>query len=73
MREIPEGDRKLIKKLQVLIDQAKKLNTDLYGNPRPGCACDGKSICGHHADVYNAIEKVQDDLALAIGKAGRIE
>ncbi len=71
--EIPDGDRLLVKKLQALIDQTRKLNTDLYANPRPGCACDGKSICAHHADVYTALEKVQDDLALAIHKAGRIE
>jgi hypothetical protein len=73
MTEIPEADKRLVKDIQKLLYQVSKLRTGLYSTPRPGCACDGKSICAHHAEIYNRLDQAYDILVLASAAARRIE
>lgn len=70
---IPEGDKILVLKINKLKAEISKLRTDLYLNPRPGCACNGKSICAHHAEVYNSLDAAFDRLSMAAAQAGRDE
>lgn len=73
MSDVPEGDKKLISDVQGLLSKISSLRTDLYRYPRPGCACNGKSICAHHAEIYNRLDQAYDILVLVSAAARRAE
>lgn len=65
-------DKALITELQNMIGQAKALRDGLYTR-RPGCVCDERGLCAHHAEVHNRLVTVADDLAKVIRAAQREE
>jgi transcriptional regulator of aromatic amino acid metabolism len=52
MSAIPEADQKLSEELGSILDKLISLQDNLY-QQRPGCRCDEKRLCAHHAAVYN--------------------
>ena len=62
------SDRELITELQTQLDNIARIRRGLY-NRKPGCACDENGLCAHHAEVYNRLQTVSDDLAKTIKAA----
>lgn len=63
-------DRQLISDLQNLLGTVASLRDNLYTR-RAGCACDERGLCAHHAEVFNRLITVSDDLAKVIRAAQR--
>ena len=62
------SDEVIISDLRGLLDEVAKIRKSLY-HRRPGCACDENGLCAHHAEVYNRLQTVSDDLAKTIQAA----
>ena len=61
-------DDVIIYELRGMLDEVTKLRKFLY-HKRTGCCCDESSLCGHHAEVFNRLLTVSDDLAKVISAA----
>lgn len=65
------SDAVLISELRGVLDEIYKIKKGLY-HRRPGyCSCDENGLCAHHAEVYNRLITVSDDLAKVINAAQR--
>ena len=65
MRNIPESDQKLSKELREILDRVLAMRDGLYTS-RPGCACDDRRLCAHHAAVWNHLNKLRTNFHRAI-------
>jgi hypothetical protein len=65
-----ESDKALIADLQALLGTVATVRKGLIHPQRPGCACDGKALCSLHAQIYNRLLTISDELARAIKDAG---
>ena len=68
MSNLPQKDKKLIADFQALLDTVAGIRRGLYDR-QPGCSCDETGLCAHHAEVYNRLQTVADDLAKVIKAA----
>lgn len=66
----PAYDLQIVNELQALLDKLANMRTDLY-NRHSGCSCDERGLCAHHAQIYNRLGAVSDELARAIHDAQR--
>lgn len=62
------SDAVIIGEVRGLLDEVAKLKKFLY-HRRPGCSCDENGLCAHHAEIYNRLVTVSDDLAKVIQAA----
>lgn len=64
----PAYDRQIVTDLQALLDTVTIMRRGLYER-HPGCSCDHTGLCAHHAEVFNRLITVSDDLAKVIRAA----
>jgi len=64
----PAYDLRIVTELQALLDKLANMRNDLYSR-HSGCSCDERGLCAHHAEVYNRLQTVADDLAKTIKAA----
>lgn len=62
---IPESDKQLDEKLRAILGEVLAARDGLYQR-RPGCQCDEKRLCAHHAAVYKHLDQVRVNLHRAI-------
>lgn len=68
MSNLPQKDKRLVSDLQALLNTVTGIRRGLYSR-QAGCACDDRGLCAHHAEVYNRLITVSDDLAKVIQAA----
>lgn len=68
MSHIPESDKRLISKLNDLLEKVENLRIGLYSR-KQGCACTDNALCAHHASVHNRLKDAYRNLQQALRDA----